>query len=490
MTKTTLRILYVAAEAAPFVKVGGLGDVTGSLPVALRSLSKKARHGIDLDLRLVLPFHPVIPRSAASSQPVVEFLVPKPSGAVEARAYLADLEGILVYLIAGAPVPTEGGVYSLDTQKDGEKFTFFSLAALELCHTLGWQPDILHAHDWHAALSLHELAARRMQSSFFTNTRSILTIHNLPYMGGGTDQALRAYGILPSLEMRLPEWGRYQPLPMGMAAADSITTVSPTYSREIMTAEFGCGLEPYLQSRAETVTGILNGLDIAAWDPASDITLASPFNIDSIQARTANKTALLEEVGLVPQPGTPLLILISRFDRQKGIDLVAGALRQLQDEPWQAVLLGSGDSGLEQAAQQAERDLPERVRTVMRYDQDLSHRMYAGGDLLLMPSRYEPCGLAQMIAMRYGCLPVANATGGLRDTIFDLDDPARSTGFLFENATSDALSAALRRGLAAYADQTAWQARQHFAMQQDFSWTRSAQAYFNLYLDLTQSRFA
>ena len=488
MSKTTLRILYAAAEAAPFVKVGGLGDVTGSLPVALRSLTKKARQGIDLDLRLVLPFHAVIPRSTASSQPVAEFLVPKTSGSVETRAYLADLEGIPVYLIAGEPVPTEGGVYSFDTQKDGEKFTFFSLAVLELCHALGWQPDILHAHDWHAALSLHELAASRGQTSFFANTRGMLTIHNLPYMGGGTDQALRAYGILPSLEMRLPDWGRYQPLPMGMAAADIITTVSPTYSREIMTAEFGCGLEPYLQSRAETVTGILNGLDIEAWDPARDSALASPFNRDAMQARPANKTALLEEVGLVPQPGTPLLILISRFDRQKGIDLVAGALRQVQDEPWQAVLLGSGDPGLEQAARQLERDLPERVRAVMRYDQALSHRMYAGGDLLLMPSRYEPCGLAQMIAMRFGCLPVAHATGGLRDTIFDLDDPARSTGFLFENATSDSLAAALRRGLAAYADQTAWQARQRFAMQQDFSWPRSAQAYFNLYLDLTQSR--
>ncbi len=484
MSTRTLRILHAAAEAAPFVKVGGLGDVTGSLPVALRRLPRKARRGVDLDLRLALPFHAAIPRSAASAQPVASFAVPRPGGAVEAQAYLAELDGIPVYLIAGEAVPAEGPVYSLDTQKDGEKFTFFSLAVLELCRALDWQPDILHAHDWHAALSLHELAARRGQSSFFASTRAVLTVHNLPYMGGGTDQALRAYGILPSLEMRLPDWGRYQPLPMGMAAADIITTVSPTYSREILTAEFGCGLEPYLQSRAGSVIGILNGLDIETWDPARDEALVSPFGLGSMQERPANKAALLEELGLFPQPGVPLLILISRFDRQKGIDLVAGALRQVLDEPWQAVLLGSGDPGLEAAAAQLERDLPERVRAVLRYDQVLAHRMYAAGDLLMMPSRYEPCGLTQMIAMRYGCLPVAHATGGLRDTIFDLDDPARSTGFLFEGASSESLAAALRRGLGAFADPEAWQARQRFAMQQDFSWGRSAQAYFNLYADL------
>lgn len=487
MAKKTLKILYAAAEAAPFVKVGGLGDVTGSLPIALRKLPAKMRSGTKLDLRLALPFHPVIQRELASPEPALTFHVPTPNGPIQARAHLANLEGIPVYLIAGAPVPVEGGVYSLDTQKDGEKFTFFSLACLELCKALAWAPDIIHAHDWHAALSAHALALRRATDPFFAATRSMLTVHNLPYMGAGTDRALRAYGIAENTDPRLPEWGGYQPLPMGLAAADFITIVSPTYGREILTPEFGCGLEGFLQSRADSITGILNGLDVDAWDPATDRALAHNFNRGDLEAREENKKALLDELGLIPQIDAPLLTVISRFDRQKGIDLVASALRQVQDEPWQAILLGSGDPTLEESARQLERDLPERVRAVLRYDAQLSRRLYAGGDMLLMPSRYEPCGLAQMIAMRYGCLPVANATGGLRDTIFDLDDPAHSTGFLFESATVRALSAALRRALSAYADRKGWQARQAFAMRQDFAWTRSAQAYFNLYQDLLKN---
>lgn len=477
------KIFFTAAEAAPFVKVGGLGDVTGSLPVALRSLPQGKR----LDIRMALPFHAVISRDMASPEPVAEFAVPGPDGPLLAQAFLADLAGIPVYLIDGEPIPKEGGVYSLDTQKDGEKFTFFALACLELCKALDWAPDVLHAHDWHAALMIHELAQRRRADPFWQRTRGLLTVHNLPYMGAGTDLALRAYNISPNLDPRLPPWGGYQPLPMGLASADAITTVSPTYGREIMTPEFGCGLETFLSARADSVVGILNGLDLEAWDPATDPAIYQPFDAGSLAKRPINKERLLNELGLVPQAGAPLLILISRFDRQKGIDLVANALRQVEDEAWQAILLGSGDPILEESARQLERELPERVRSVLRYDSALSRKMYAGGDMLLMPSRYEPCGLAQMIAMRYGCLPIAHATGGLRDTIDDLDDPARSSGFLFETATTDALAAALRRALSAYSDAKGWQARQIYAMRQDFSWAHSAQAYLALYLDLMKN---
>lgn len=486
MKQDVLRILFVAAEAAPFVKVGGLGDVVGSLPPALLDLSSTLK-GTQLDIRVAIPFHAVIPRQVAPPEPEVTFSIPTPAGSQKASAYLANFRGIPAYLIDGDPIPKEGGVYSLDTQKDGEKFTFFSLACLELCRALQWKPDILHAHDWHAALAIHQLAEIREHDPFFRFTRGLLTVHNLPYMGAGTDHAMRAYGIKPRLDPRLPPWGSYQPLPMGLAAADHITTVSPTYSREILTSEFGCGLETFLQSRASSLTGILNGLDMKEWDPTTDRMIRAPFSRDDLSPREENRKALLEEVGLDPWSDAPLLILVSRFDRQKGIDLVADALRQVQSEPWQAILLGSGDPLLEESARRLELDLPGRVRAVLRFDSQLSRRMFAGGDVLLMPSRYEPCGLTQMIAMRYGCLPVAHATGGLRDTIIDLDDPTRSSGFLFETASTPALAAALRRAFTAYADRPSWVARQRFAMSQDFSWSRSAQAYLDLYNTLTDS---
>jgi starch synthase len=268
---------------------------------------------------------------------------------------------------------------------------------------------------------------------------------------------------------------------MGMSAADILSTVSPTYAREILTPEFGSGLQDFLQLRAGTLYGILNGLDDKMWDPETDPAIAQNYNLDTLSRRAANKTALRKEVNLDGKADMPLLVLIGRMDRQKGVDLALEALRQISDLPWQCVLLGTGDAVLQAAAQKLEVDMPGRMRSVLRFDAKFSRRMYAGGDMLIMPSRYEPCGLAQMIAMRYGCVPVARATGGLVDSISDLDDPAESTGFLFKEASAEALAVSLRRALAAYADPAAWQARQMCGMQQDFRWQRSAQAYAQIY---------
>jgi starch synthase len=455
----------------------------------LLALPPELREGRSLDVRVVIPYHPTISRESPSIRPLLEFPTRFPNGTViETKAYQTELNGIVTYLIDGEPIPSQGGVYSLNAAEDGRKFTFFSLALLELARVLDWRFDILHAQDWHVGVAVHMLAQLRREDKFFAKARSVFTVHNLPYMGAGTDQAMRALGIPENQDARLPEWGHYQPLPMALSAADIITTVSPTYSREILTPEFGCGLESFLQSRADRLIGIVNGIDLETINPAADRALVKNFDLDSLSNRPANKTALLAEVGLEALPEVPLLILISRMDSQKGVDLAAGALAQIADLPWQALLLGTGDPGLEEMCRQLESDLPDRVRSVIRFDAALSRRMYAGGDMLLMPSRYEPCGLAQMMAMRYGCLPVARATGGLRDTISDAADPAQSSGFLFEGATADALSATLRRALAAYRDAAAWKSRQVFAMRQDFSWQRSAQAYMQLYLQLVKSK--
>jgi starch synthase len=480
----TLRILFVASEADPIIKVGGLGDVTGTLPRTLRTLAPAEALGYQLDVRLAIPFHPAIVGRIPEPERVASFDVPHPGGAIAAEAYLTHVDDLPVYLISGAPVSDDAPVYSLDTRKDGEKYIFFSLAVLELARVLDWQPDILHANDWHTAISVRALQLLRDRDAFFARTRSMLTVHNLPYMGARTEEALSSYGIPAVRDDRLPDWGGYQPLPMGLSTADCITTVSPSYAREIMTPEFGCGLQDFLQLRAGSVAGILNGLDQHAWDPATDPALAANYDRETLDKRLANKQALIREFSLPPNLDLPLIILIGRMDQQKGVDLALEGLRMVSGLPWQAVILGTGDPALEASARQLEAEFPFRVRAVIRFDGKLSRRMYAGGDVLLMPSRYEPCGLAQMIAMRYGCLPLARATGGLRDTVIDGPEPTTSTGFLFEDAAPEAMAGALRHALAAYNDRTSWQARQQYGMQQDFSWERSAQKYVQLYQKL------
>jgi len=482
----TLRVLFVASEADPLIKVGGLGDVTGTLPVTLDSLTSEQTSGYKLDIRLAIPFHSTIADRIKDPQLVASFAVPHPKGSIPAKAYQTSVGKLPVYLIAGEPIPKDTPVYSLDTRKDGEKYTFFSLAVLELARQLNWQPDILHANDWHTALAVYTLSKIREKDPFFARTRSVFTVHNLPFMGAGIDAAMEDYGIPPLKDDRLPSWGGYQPLPMGLATADHITTVSPTYAREILTPEFGCGLQDFLSSRADSITGILNGLDEKLWDPAKDRALETSFTSSTLDQRVANKQALLREFNLTPNPEMPLLVLVSRMDWQKGVDLAIDGLRQVAGIPWQAILLGTGDPTLESGIRQLEAEFPYRVRGVIRFDGNLARRMYGGGDMLLMPSRYEPCGLAQMIGMRYGCIPVARATGGLRDTIKDTQRPQTSTGFLFEDSTPEALASALRRAFAAFADTAGWRARQVFGMQQDFSWERSAQAYVQIYQKLQQ----
>lgn len=479
-----LRVFYIAAEADPLIKVGGLADVTGSLPRALQALSQDEAMGFQLDVRLVIPFHPAIASRVKDAELVATFPVPHPTAPVEARAYLTHVGDLPVYLIAGSPIPPDAPVYSQDTRKDGEKFTFFSLAALELARALDWPPDILHANDWHTAIAVYALALRRKEDPFFARTRSILAVHNLPFMGAGTEDALSAYGIPPLRDPRLPPWGAYQPLPIGLATADYLITVSPTYAHEIRTPEFGCGLQDFLQSRNSTLTGILNGLDESTWNPSTDPALVSKFDVGEIDRRKANKEALLRETALPPNLDLPLIIMIGRMDYQKGVDIAVDAFRQVAGLPWQAILLGTGDPGIEASARQLEAEFPSRVRAILRFDATLARKMYAGGDFLIMPSRYEPCGLPQMIGMRYGCIPVARATGGLRDSVIDSKTPERSTGFLFEESTPEALAAALRRAITAYNDPAGWRARQVCAMRQDFSWQRSAQAYVRIYHQL------
>ncbi len=479
--KTDLRVLFLAAEADPFIKIGGLGDVAGSLPPALRALSSSE---LNVDVRVVLPFYQAIQRQDYPFKPAATFSIEHANGALRADVFQLDMDGVPFYLINGDPISSDAPVYTPDTSVDGFKFTFFSLAALELTRQINWAPDILHANDWHTSPAVYALARIRSEDSFFHRTAAILGLHNLPYLGIGAGPAMWAFGLPPAAGEELPLWARHVPLALGLISADKIIAVSPHYAQEILTPEFGSGLHEYLQDHQDRITGILNGLDGERWNPATDIVLPFRYGIDSLPLRQKNKTALQNEFDLKADLRVPLFAMVNRMDYQKGVDLVPNALRQIANQPWQAIILGTGDPALEAAARRLESEFPNRVRAAIRFDAALSRRIYGGADALLIPSRYEPCGLTQMIAMRYGCIPVARATGGLADTIIDRQPESGNTGYLFDAATPEALAAALSRVLERFSLQKDWEVIQRNGMRQDFSWERSAKMYLQEYQEV------
>lgn len=474
-----MKVLFLASEAEPFVKVGGLGDVAGSLPRALRQLG--------VDVRLALPFHGTIRRSEYDLHLLANFNIIHSSGSIPTEVYTTQVNGLPVYLIYGSPFPTNTPVYSDDWGFDAHKYIFFSLAAMQLIRVLNWQPNIVHANDWHTAAAVYWLALNRKIDLVYQKTISLLTVHNLPYLGTDGSVPLGAFGLPPAKNSLLPEWASHLPLPLGLLTADAITAVSPTYANEILTPEFGSGLHGFLRTRKDIITGILNGLDLDQWNPAEDMALTSPFSQTDLASRIINKQNLQRELNLPANLNIPLLAFIGRLNHQKGVDLIIDALRGMDDQPWQVVFLGTGVPELEDSIRQMQLEYPERVRAAVKFDAALSHRIYSGADALLVPSRYEPCGLVQMIAMRYGCIPIVRATGGLKDTVFE-EKGRLTNGFLFEEASPDSLASAIHRALLIYSNNSHWKELQFQGMQQDFSWERSAMEYLSLYSTMTKKR--
>lgn len=480
----SLMVLFTASEAEPFIKIGGLGDVAGSLPYALQDYFQSTPSLPHLDLRICIPFHSKILREKFHFEEIDNFVISNGKSSVLATVFLSNETKIPVYLVAGEPIPDEAPVYDPNPAVDGKKFAFFSLAILEFFQRQNWKPDIIHANDWHTALVPYLIRQPEAFSGFYKTTRTILGVHNLPFMGGGTQAGLQFFDIPPSKEFRLPAWARNMPLPMGLATADRIVAVSPGYGQEILTPEFGCGLEGFLLTRKHNITGILNGLDTHHWNPSTDKVLVSNYSRSTLQNKIKNKQEIITRLGLEFDQRTPLIIMISRLDQQKGLDLAIKSLQSMTERRYQVIILGVGDPVLEDQCRSFEDEYPERVRWLQRFDQTLSHQLYASGDMIVIPSRYEPCGLTQMISMRYGCVPVARNTGGLRDTIVDGDDQAGQTGFLFEAATSEACSKAIERALNTYIDQDKWENIRKNGMKLDFSWKKSAKLYSEEYIRL------
>jgi starch synthase len=471
----TINVLFLAAEAEPFVKVGGLGDVSGTLPRALRALSTDE---LKIDVRLVLPHHTVI--KADGLKPVSIYSIPRGDSEVRVDAFEGVLDGMPVYFINGDPIRASGSVYSSNNKLDGEKYVFFSLAALELPGQINWIPDIIHCNDWHTALAAYGNLVKRWEDKK-NRIASLVTIHNLPFLGPDVKDLLEDHG-LPLANTDLPDWARVMPMPLGLWASDAIVAVSPTYASEIMHEEFGCGLQDFFRNRSETVHGILNGIDTVSFDPQADSIIEKKFSADDLAARKRNKTALQEKLGLPVLPDVPLLGMVTRMDEAKGIDIALKGLKMLGKQSWQLVILGAGNPKLEEQAKKLQEAMPDRVRVETRYDAKLARRIYAGSDIFIMPSRYEPCGISQMIAMRYGSVPLVRAVGGLHDTVTDSE-----TGFVFVDKKVKSFNDTLRRALELFPYHSRWAILQKAGMAQDFSWGNSAKKYIELYKKLIES---
>ena len=471
----TINVLFLAAEAEPFVKVGGLGDVAGTLPRALRALSNEE---VKLDVRLVLPMHTAI--RTESLRPVGIYSIPRDKTEVQVDAYEGVLDGMPVYFISGDPIRASGSVYSSNNKLDAEKYVFFSLAALELPRQLNWQPDIIHANDWHTAITAYGNLVKRWEDKKH-RVASVITIHNLPFLGPDVKEILEEYG-LPLANTDLPDWARVMPMPLGLWASDAMVAVSPTYADEILHEEFGCGLMDFFRNRTEALSGILNGLDIASFDPKTDSVIARKFSADDLSARKANKIDLQEKLGLPVLPDVPLLGMVSRMDEAKGIDIALKGLKMLGRQSWQMVILGAGNPKIEEQAKNLQEAMPDRVRVETRYDAKLARQIYAGSDIFLMPSRYEPCGISQMIAMRYGSVPLVRAVGGLHDTVTDSE-----TGFVFVDKKIKSFNDTVKRALELYPYHSRWANLQKAGMALDFAWETSARKYLALYRKLVDA---
>lgn len=475
-----MRILHVASEASGLVKTGGLADVVAGLA--------RAQQDSGDDVRVLLPAYPGCADLADATS---LYDLGDPLGVGPARLLEGRFPGtsVPVWLIdAPSMYAREGGPYlGSDGNAHADNHLRFGLlgrvgAMLATAGSLvGWRPEVVHAHDWQAALApttLHWWGGAR--------PGTVTTIHNLRFQGRFDPSVVTDVGV-PAAAYAVEggeAYGTFSFLKAGLYYSDRITTVSPTYAKEIQTEIGGEGLHGLLHSRNDRLHGILNGIDDAVWDPSRDAALETAFDVHTLLERQSNKRALQRELGL-DVADVPLLGVVSRLSDQKGLDLLLAALPRLLQAPLQVVVLGSGDAGLESTLRDLARALPRRVGVFIGYDEALSHRIFAGADMLCVPSRFEPCGLTQMYAMRYGALPVVRFTGGLADTVADVS--VGGCGFTFDDIDPSALGHAVERALHVYGDRDLWTRLQTQAMQRSFGWRTAAKHYAEVYAAATST---
>jgi starch synthase len=473
-----MKVLAVASEIYPLVKTGGLADVTGALPSAL------AHHGIEV--ATLVPGYPAVLEALAGAQ-VVKETGDQSGGA--ARIRKGHLHGLdLLVLDAPHLFRRDGNPYQgpdgRDWPDNAERFAALSRTACEIAQGAipAFTPDLVHVHDWQGGLTAAYL-------HFAGGPESVITLHNIAFQGRFPAAVFPSLGLPPQAFAidGVEYFGGVSYLKAGLQYADAITTVSPTYASEILTAEYGMGLEGLLRRRQRDLTGIVNGIDTAVWNPAIDPMIPQHYGAGRLEGRQANKRAVEARFGLDHGEG-PLFAGVSRLTHQKGMDLLAAAVDRLIERGARLAVLGSGDQGLEAALTGKAARHAGRVGIVTGYDEPLAHLLQAGADAIVIPSRFEPCGLTQLIGLRYGCVPVVARVGGLADTVIDANEAAlaagAATGIQFSPVTQGALEGALERAIGLYRDKASWQSMQHAGMKADVSWTRSAQRYAELFRSL------
>ena len=477
-----MNILFAAAEMAPFCKTGELADVIGDLPPAV------AERGHSV--AVVIPGYAVIDRARHG---FIEqgIWIQVPVGCDLKMLSVSSLEwrGVTVYLIENDEYFVRPGIYGDpggEYGDNGVRFMFFSRAVIEILKIVGFRPDVIHAHDWPTALVVAYIKSLYAKDPFFSGTATLFTIHRLQYQGIFHESVFWLSGLPGDLFHRasMEHYGNVSFLKGGVALADAVSTVSERYARDIATRENGFGLHELFASRANDLYGITNGIDLSASDPSTNPLIPARFDVDDLAGKKECRLALLHACGLTPDDNVPVFGMVSRLSDNKGVHQIDAASSVLDEFDIQGIFLGTDTPEHQSLMIKFASSYPRRIRVMLRFDKKMAHMIYAGADAYLMPSKFEPCGLAQFIAMRYGALPVVHATGGLADSIIDLDsDPENGNGFSFREYTTAAFKDAVSRTVRAFLEpgRERWNAAVRRAMSGDYSWNRSAERYIDLY---------
>ncbi|MBU2235832.1 glycogen synthase [Patescibacteria group bacterium] len=481
-----IKVLLVASELTPFAKVGGLADVVGALPKALRQLG--------VDARIVMPKYGVIDEEKYELKKVVkEIKVPYKNKEEAIAIWKATLPGssVPVYLIDHPEYLGENDIYYGDIggnfAKETRRFTFFARSVLEIFGPLKWTPDIIHCHDWHASILIPLMKILHSKEKDYQDFPTLLTIHNLAFQGKyPPEKVFKNLGVTeddwPTLKERFGKNNDINYLQQAILNSDNINTVSPTYAKEILTEEFGEGMEETLAKRRGDLYGILNGIDRDRFNPETDTQIKINFSLKTIEKKGENKLYLQKIVGLPENKDIPVIGMVSRLTDQKGLDLILEIIDELATLEVQMVFLGTGDKALEDKLEESTQKYPRKIAARIEFDAVLAQQIYAGADLFFMPSRFEPCGLGQMISMRYGTVPIVRATGGLKDSVVNYNPQSGTgTGFVFQNYESSELLAVTKKSLKMYEEKEFWKKLVASCLNQDFSWAQSAQKYIELY---------